>query len=84
VVDHVITDSPAGLAGLKRGDVVIRYGGERIFFLPEFKQATTQGEPEDLVLIDVMRGDAEVVLRVPRGPLGIRIQPRGDPPLSCY
>jgi hypothetical protein len=34
--------------------------------------------------LDVIRDDEEVVLQVPRGPLGIRMKPRSDPPLTCY
>lgn len=84
VVDHVILNSPAGDAGLQRGDIVISYDGERVFELQEFKQETAYGEPGDLVLLDVIRDDEEVVLQVPRGPLGIRMKPRSDPPLTCY
>jgi hypothetical protein len=84
VVDHVIANSPADDAGLQQGDVVIRYDGERVFFAQEFKQATNRGVLGDLVLLDVMRNGEEVTLRLPRGPLGIRMKPRGDPPLSCY
>jgi hypothetical protein len=83
-VSHVLASSPAGLAGVMKGDVVIRYDGERVFFPYEFKKATSRGEPEDLVLLDVMRDGEEVNLRVPRGPLGIQMLERGDPPLSCY
>jgi hypothetical protein len=83
-VDHVIADSPAGDAGLQKGDVVIRYDGERVFHPQELKRATNRGELGDLVLLDVMRDGEAVTLRLPRGPVGIRMKSRGDPPLSCY
>ena len=84
VVDHVIANSPAGDAGLQKGDVVIRYDGERVFYPQEFQRATNRGELGDLVLLDVMRDGEAVTLRLPRGPLGIRMKARADPPLSCY
>jgi hypothetical protein len=83
-IDHVIANSPAGDAGLQKGDVVIRYDGERVFHPQEFKQATNRGELGDLVLLDVTREGEAVTLRLPRGPMGIRMKSRGDPPLSCH
>ena len=84
LVEDVISNSPAGRAGLQSGDVVIRYDTERVFFQREFQHATSLGEPDDLVLLDVLRDGEELLLRVPRGPLGIRMKSQVAPPLSCY
>lgn len=79
VVNHVMQDSPAALAGLERGDVLTHYGGERIFAPAVLRQATTEGAPGSNVAVEFLRpqedgGPAEWHrIFVPRGPLGIRL-----------
>ena len=54
MVGHVLPGSPADKAGLKRGDVIIGFGGEKVHSLPSFrlKVATSEvSKPADLVFI---------------------------------
>ena len=80
IIQNVLPDSPAALAGLESGDVVIDYAGERVFSPGEFKRATIRGDPEDLVLVGVLRNDQLMSFRLSRGPLGIRMKPVREEP----
>jgi C-terminal processing protease CtpA/Prc len=73
-VTSVISDSPADAAGIRPGDIVETYGGERIFNQAELRGATTDGELGELVPLQLRRANgARVQVWLPRGPLGIRM-----------
>lgn len=67
----VISGSPGENAGLKAGDKVLSYAGERVFNLNEINQLTIQGQVGESVLIEVDRNGESVQLSIPRGPIGI-------------
>jgi len=73
LIDDVLQDSPAARAGLRAGDVVVRYAGELVLSPNELRAATVRGTANETTAIDVMRGDEALRLFVPRGPLGARI-----------
>jgi hypothetical protein len=79
-VQAVIGDSPAQYAGLLAGDVILRYADERIFNPRELRSRTTQGVLGKPVYVDVLRNGAEISLSLPRGPLGVKIEPDSLPP----
>jgi hypothetical protein len=76
VLKQVITNSPAGYAGLRAGDVVVRYGGERVFHPIDFKKATSRGDSGAATSLDVWRDGEVLQFSVGRGPLGVQLQPR--------
>ncbi|MGK0374365.1 MAG: C-terminal processing protease CtpA/Prc [Arenicella sp.] len=67
----VLSGSPGENAGLKAGDKVLSYAGERVFNLNEINQLTIQGQVGESVLIEVDRNGESVQLSIPRGPIGI-------------
>lgn len=73
MVGGVLENSPAAEAGLKSGDLIIRYDGVRIFDSWALQRATTRGEPGRIVTLEIARGDERSRVYVPRGPLGIRL-----------
>jgi len=73
-VAAVIQGSAAEGAGLRPGDLVESYAGERVFGFAELRDATTEGESGELVAVRVRRGGGVVDLWVPRGPLGVRME----------
>lgn len=77
---QVLENSPAGYAGLEAGDMVIRYDGERVFHGAEFKAATSRGEPGAPTSIEVVRDGQLLRFSVPRGPLGVQLDPVVAPP----
>jgi C-terminal processing protease CtpA/Prc len=72
-VDEVFTESPAASAGLQPGDVVLRYGEDRIFAPDDLVAATRRGTAGEPVRVQVLRHGERIELDVPRGPLGLRI-----------
>lgn len=76
-IGSVIGNSPGENAGLRAGDKIISYAGERVFNLNEVNNLTIQGDIGESVLIEVDRSGESVQLTIPRGPIGINSGRRG-------
>lgn len=71
-VRSVMQGSAASFAGLREGDVILSYGGERVFDFQDLRRASYRGEPGENVILEVRRADGgyeQVLMR--RGPMGI-------------
>lgn len=73
IVSSVIGSSPAELAGLQNGDRIVSYDGNRIFSPNDLRNATTQSQPEDQVVMQVDRGGQIVEYFLPAGPIGVHL-----------
>ncbi len=73
-VQSVIAHSPAEQAGLQAGDIIYRYGSDRIFSWSDLTTATTQGEASETVRLEAEREGKHFEVYLPRGPLGIRLE----------
>lgn len=79
-VNEVLLASPAAVAGLQAGDVVLRYGETRIFSPGELISATRGGIAGETVQMEIIRQGQHLEIQVPRGPLGVSIAAsRGAP-----
>lgn len=79
-VSTVIENSPAATAGLRPGDVIHSYGGERVFMnqeLTELRSIGTRGIP---VVVGVIRDGQHLQLTMPRGPMGVQLTPTSIDP----
>ena len=79
-INSVMLGSAAEQAGILEGDIVLSYDNTRLYSWPELKNATTEGNLGEYVLISILRNGQIFSYSVPRGPLGIqlgatRIQP---------
>jgi C-terminal processing protease CtpA/Prc len=71
-VQRVLPGSAAQQAGLKPGDVLLSYDGERLFGIEDLRAASYRGEPGELATLEVRRADGTVMqLTIARGPMGI-------------
>lgn len=70
-IGSVIGGSPGQGAGLRAGDNIVSYAGERVFSLNEINNLTIQGNLGESVLIEVERNNETLQLTIPRGPIGI-------------
>lgn len=72
-----VADGTSGeQAGLKAGDRILRYGGERVFDIYELNAATSNGMLGEMVEIQVQRGEQINTMLIPRGVIGITSRPR--------
>jgi S1-C subfamily serine protease len=74
-VEQVFEGSPADEAGLRVGDLIVRYDDRKIFGGQDLRESTVSGRAGDLTPVDLERGGEEIRVYVPRGPLGIRMHP---------
>jgi len=70
-VTSVIESSAAQSAGIRAGDEILSYGGERIYDIRDLNRVLLEGEPGEPVLVDIVRDGQPLQVVMPRGPLGI-------------
>ncbi|MFQ6003919.1 MAG: PDZ domain-containing protein [Woeseia sp.] len=70
-IGNVLPNSPAHSAGLRPGDQIVRYDGERVFGMMDVANQIMHGGSEGNVVVDIVRGDLPMQLVMPRGPLGV-------------
>ena len=72
-IDSIMSGSAAQETGLREGDQVLRYGGNRVFTASDLTSGTMAGEPGEATPVEVLREGRLVRVDVPRGPLGVRV-----------
>lgn len=70
-ITSVFEGSPALTAGLKPGDEIVRYDGQRVFGMDEITRLTLVGSVGEPVPVDIVRDGALMQVSMPRGPLGV-------------
>jgi hypothetical protein len=70
-IGTVLDSSPAQSVGLRVGDRIVSYGGERVFSMTDLTQQILHGVPEQQVIIEFLRDDMPMQVVLPRGPVGI-------------
>lgn len=73
VVTDVLAGSPAAQAGIRAGDMIRRYAGRPVYRWSDLTRATTEGRPQEQVLVELQRNGSRLNLYLPRGPLGVRL-----------
>lgn len=79
-VASIIGGSAAEMAGLTPGDIILSYGGERIYRQRDLQTATRSGARGEGVQLSIQRGTELISVEVPRGPLGVSLVSRRDAP----
>ena len=70
-IGSVIGSSPAQTAGLRPGDEITNYDGDRVFTMTDINMATLDGPAGQNVVVDIVRDGIPMQVVLPRGPLGI-------------
>lgn len=70
-VMDVLASSTAERAGLKAGDQIVSYAGQRVFDMRDLNALTRQGTPGEPVTVEVQRNGQTVQVQVTRGVLGV-------------
>jgi len=73
IVEGTLGNSPAAQAGIKKGDAILRYADKPIYSWYDLRSATTEGDANDMVAVQIARGNKRMEIYVKRGPLGIRL-----------
>lgn len=63
-VKSVAEDGPAEKAGMMPGDVIVKFGNEKVHLVDDLLEALSGREPGQTVTVEVRRGDAIVSLKV--------------------
>jgi len=74
-VSSVMADSPAEQAGFQTGDVIVYYDNQKILNWPDIRSATVEGEIGSYTNVEIIRDGARMNLMVPRGTLGVQLDP---------
>ena len=70
-INDVLEFSPAEQAGLRAGDRIVRYNGERVYNLRDLNRQQMQAGVGSNVVVDILRDGVPMQVTVPRGPLGV-------------
>jgi serine protease Do len=64
LIDSVSSGGPAEKAGLQKGDVILRFDGQRINTFQELKDAVESMVPGDSVFVEIERETNRISLRL--------------------
>lgn len=72
-ISGVMASSPGERAGLRPGDQIVNYDGQRVFSTWELVQQTMGGGGEGTVVVDLLRDGAPIQIILPKGPIGVEV-----------
>lgn len=81
-VSSVMAGSPAESAGFSAGDIILSYDNKKILSWTDIRQATLDGDINSYTNVDVLRNGERITLTVPRGTLGVQLNPLQMDPAS--
>jgi hypothetical protein len=81
LVRDVFRGSAAEAAGVQPGDLIVGYGGQRVFNGRELRRLIRQSQPGQSTGLQVQRGEQILDLRVAGGPIGAPVRPARRAPL---
>jgi len=70
-VRRVLSGSAAESAGIRVGDVLVSYDGDRLYDTRTVRRSTRTGSSGETVPVEVLRDGRRVQAYLPRGPIGI-------------
>jgi len=86
LVNRVVPDSPAAARGLRRGDIVISFGGTPVTGVKEFQKMVAGVSPGSDAILEILRGGKRMTVTVKLAELegpAPHVSPR-EPPLDAW
>lgn len=74
-ISSVMAGSPAESAGFDSNDIILSYDGQKILNWADIRRLTLEGEMGNYTNVDVLRNGERISLMVPRGTLGVQLEP---------
>jgi hypothetical protein len=70
-ISNILDDSPGSKAGLRSGDEIVSYNGERTYSMNDLRKLTMGGEPGEAAIIEIDRDGVRMQMSIPRGLIGM-------------
>jgi hypothetical protein len=74
IVHDLLKTSPAAGAGVEPGDIVLRYGDQKVLTPRDLILGTSNADLRGTVPVDLWRNGERVRVYLPPGPLGVRLE----------
>jgi len=74
-ISSVMAGSPAESSGFDSNDIILSYDGQKILNWADIRRLTLEGEIGSYTNVDVLRNGERMNLMVPRGTLGVQLEP---------
>ena len=79
-ISSVMAGSPAESAGFASNDIILSYDNQNVLAWGDIRRLTLEGEIGSYTNVDVLRDGERMSLMIPRGTLGVQLEPvRLDP-----
>jgi len=74
-ISSVMSGSPAESAGFSSDDIILSYDNQKVLAWADIRRLTLEGEIGSYTNVDVLRNGERISLMVPRGTLGVQLEP---------
>ena len=74
-ISSVMAGSPAESSGFESNDIILSYGDEKILKWADIRRVTLEGDIGSYANVDIIRNGERMSLMVPRGTLGVQLEP---------
>jgi len=74
-ISSVMAGSPAESSGFESSDIILSYDGQKILNWADIRRVTLEGDIGSYTNVDILRNGERMSLMVPRGTLGVQLEP---------